>query len=188
MFFIILSRDTMSGSASAIKLRQFVDPAPILPPGTAIRQGKDVQGFYPGQLGRVHEMHTPEKSLGPLKALHPAPVEHEVETQSHHTFDNLTLKRYIHFQRTMKKKGSDWYNQTTYKEAFELPFYDTGLQSSKMQTWTNNSQNQYLKKLTGSFKSLNFNPSCAMDKHTPETDPRPLSNLEKCCQCKTPSF
>ncbi|XP_059572046.1 uncharacterized protein C1orf100 homolog [Alligator mississippiensis] len=122
---------------------------------TAIRQGKDVQGFYPGQLGRVHKMHMPEMSLGPFKALHPAPVEHEVETQSHHDFDNLTLKRYIHFQRTMKKKGSDWYNQTTYKEAFELPFYDMG---------------------------------CAMDKHTPETDPRPLFNLEKCCQCKTPSF
>uniref|UniRef100_A0A8C4W7V2 Uncharacterized protein n=1 Tax=Gopherus evgoodei TaxID=1825980 RepID=A0A8C4W7V2_9SAUR len=87
---------------------------------TVVRQGKDIQGFYPGQLGRVH------KACIPFIKLHPAPVQHEVETQYPHDFDNLTLQSYVPFQRTVKKAMNDWYKQTTYKEEFALPFYNMG--------------------------------------------------------------
>ncbi|KAH1172776.1 hypothetical protein KIL84_016615 [Mauremys mutica] len=93
---------------------------------TVIRQGKDIQGFYPGQLGRVHKACTPETTPGPFIKLHPAPVQHEVETQYPHDFDNLTLQSYVLFQRTVKKAMNDWYKQTTYKEEFALPFFNMG--------------------------------------------------------------
>ncbi|XP_025046595.1 protein SPMIP3 [Pelodiscus sinensis] len=111
-------------SCIAIRLRQFIEPTPYLPPGNVIRQGTVIQGFYPGQLGRVHKACMPETAPGPFIKLHPAPMQHEVETQYQHDFDNLTLKKYVHFQRTMQKATNDWYKQTTYKEEFALPFYN----------------------------------------------------------------
>ncbi|KAG6931380.1 chromosome 1 orf 100 [Chelydra serpentina] len=66
----------------------------------------------------------PETAPGPFIKLHPAPVKHEVETQYQHDFDNLTLKRYVLFQRTKKAATKDWYKQTMYKEEFTLPFYN----------------------------------------------------------------
>ncbi|XP_074844732.1 protein SPMIP3 [Carettochelys insculpta] len=110
-------------SCTAIRLRQFVDPTPYLPPGTVIRQGKDIQGFYPGQLGRVHKAYLPETAPGPFIKLYPTPVKHEVEIQCQHDFDNLTLKNYVHFQRTKKMTTNEWPKQSTYKEEFALPFY-----------------------------------------------------------------
>uniref|UniRef100_A0A8C3HA84 Uncharacterized protein n=1 Tax=Chrysemys picta bellii TaxID=8478 RepID=A0A8C3HA84_CHRPI len=93
-----------------------------------IRQGKDIQGFYPGQLGRVHKACILQNylclSFRPFIKLHPAPVQHEVETQYQHDFDNLTLQGHVLFQGTMKKAMNDWYKQTTYKEEFALPFYN----------------------------------------------------------------
>ncbi|XP_021248406.1 uncharacterized protein C1orf100 homolog isoform X3 [Numida meleagris] len=49
---------------SATKLRELVDPAPILPPGLVVRPGKDARGFYPGELGRVHQTHMPRGAPG----------------------------------------------------------------------------------------------------------------------------
>ncbi|XP_040492013.1 uncharacterized protein C1orf100 homolog isoform X2 [Ursus americanus] len=40
---------------AAIWLREFVDRRPMIPSSIFItHQGKDVQGYYPGQLARVH--------------------------------------------------------------------------------------------------------------------------------------
>ncbi|CAM4538450.1 protein SPMIP3 [Caretta caretta] len=117
-------------SCTAIRLRQFIDSTPYLPPGTVVRQGKDIQGFYPGQLGRVHKVCLPETAPGPFIKLHPAPVLHEVETQYQHDFDNLTLTRYVLFQRT-QKATNDWYKQTMYKQEFALPFYNMDCDEDK---------------------------------------------------------
>ncbi|XP_061480611.1 protein SPMIP3 [Rhineura floridana] len=107
-------------AGSAIKLRQFVDSAPELPSGIIHHQGKDVLGYYPGQLARLHFEYPPEGQSRPFTKLQPVPVKHDIVPQ--HDYDYLILKQYIHYQRT-KKKIHDWYTQTTYKEAFTLPFY-----------------------------------------------------------------
>ncbi|XP_045838026.1 uncharacterized protein C1orf100 homolog isoform X2 [Meles meles] len=40
---------------AAIRLREFIDRRPVIPPSIFVtHQGKDVQGYYPGQLARVH--------------------------------------------------------------------------------------------------------------------------------------
>ncbi|KAM6165114.1 LOW QUALITY PROTEIN: protein SPMIP3 [Erethizon dorsatum] len=40
---------------SHIWLRQFVDHRPVIPPSIFINhQGKDLRGYYPGQLARLH--------------------------------------------------------------------------------------------------------------------------------------
>ncbi|XP_058525410.1 uncharacterized protein C1orf100 homolog isoform X2 [Ochotona princeps] len=53
---------------TAIRLREFVDRRPVIPPSLFIaRQGKDLQGYYPGQLARRHIDHGVKKAsrLGP---------------------------------------------------------------------------------------------------------------------------
>ncbi|XP_025859194.1 protein SPMIP3 [Vulpes vulpes] len=40
---------------AAIRLREFIDHRPVVPPSIFItHQGKDIQGYYTGQLARVH--------------------------------------------------------------------------------------------------------------------------------------
>ncbi|XP_066473743.1 protein SPMIP3 [Tiliqua scincoides] len=113
----------MAGDAVAIRLRQFIDREPNIPPGIIHHQGKDVLGYFPGQLARVHIKYPPEAKPRPFTKLQPVPVKHEVVPQ--HEFDHLVLKRYIQYQQT-KKRALDWYTQTTYREAFTLPFYKSG--------------------------------------------------------------
>ncbi|KGL78674.1 Uncharacterized protein C1orf100, partial [Tinamus guttatus] len=112
-------------SHTAIRLREFIDSAPVFPPGPVIRLGKDVRGFYPGQVGRVHKAHACEGPPGPFCQLQPAPGNNEAEKPFQPDFDNSALRRYVHFQKTMKKTTSDWYQQTSYKAAFDLPLLDT---------------------------------------------------------------
>uniref|UniRef100_A0A8C6W3D9 Uncharacterized protein n=1 Tax=Nannospalax galili TaxID=1026970 RepID=A0A8C6W3D9_NANGA len=38
---------------TAIRLREFVEYRPMIPP-SVFNHGKDIQGYYPGQLARVH--------------------------------------------------------------------------------------------------------------------------------------
>ncbi|KFV87326.1 Uncharacterized protein C1orf100, partial [Struthio camelus australis] len=109
-------------SYTATRLREFIDPAPTLPPGPVIRLGKDVYGFHPGQVGRVHKAHACEGAPGPFSQLQPAPGNYEAETLFQPDFDNSTLRQYVRFQKTMKKTSTDWYKQTSYKAAFDLPF------------------------------------------------------------------
>ncbi|XP_053157950.1 uncharacterized protein C1orf100 homolog isoform X2 [Hemicordylus capensis] len=107
-------------AGTAIRLRQFVDKEPNVPPGSIHHQGKDVVGYYPGQMARVHIAYPPERQPKSFTKLQPVPVKHEPVLQ--HEFDYLTLKKYIDYQRT-KKQIHNWYTQTTYREAFTLPFY-----------------------------------------------------------------
>ncbi|XP_048213456.1 uncharacterized protein C1orf100 homolog isoform X2 [Perognathus longimembris pacificus] len=40
---------------TAIRLREFLERRPVIPPSIFItHQGKDLQGYYPGQLARLH--------------------------------------------------------------------------------------------------------------------------------------
>ncbi|XP_021248400.1 uncharacterized protein C1orf100 homolog isoform X2 [Numida meleagris] len=107
---------------SATKLRELVDPAPILPPGLVVRPGKDARGFYPGELGRVHQTHMPRGAPGPFSKLQPAPVNYKAKTPFQPSFDNSALRKYVHFQKILRKPTPDWYSQTTYRAAFDLPY------------------------------------------------------------------
>ncbi|XP_014806602.1 PREDICTED: uncharacterized protein C1orf100 homolog [Calidris pugnax] len=106
------------------KLRDFIDHAPILPPGSVVRTGKDVRGFYPGQVGRVHKEYLTRGALGPFSKLQPAPVIYEAETLFQPDYDNSALRNYVYFQQ-MKRPAIDWYSQTSYRAAFDLPYHYT---------------------------------------------------------------
>ncbi|KFP61004.1 Uncharacterized protein C1orf100, partial [Cariama cristata] len=84
--------------------------------------GKDVCGFYRGQLGWVHQANVSRGAPGPFSKLQPAPVSYKAETPFQPDFDNSALTKYVHFQKIMKKTTSDRYNQTSYKAAFDLPY------------------------------------------------------------------
>ncbi|XP_052592628.1 uncharacterized protein C1orf100 homolog isoform X2 [Peromyscus californicus insignis] len=44
---------------TAIRLREFVERRPVAPPSIFIsHQGKDIRGYYPGQLARLHFDHS----------------------------------------------------------------------------------------------------------------------------------
>ncbi|KFW12328.1 Uncharacterized protein C1orf100 [Fulmarus glacialis] len=122
-------------SYSAKKLREFRDSAPILPPGSVVHPGKDVCGFRPRQLRRVHKAHASGGAPGqacaskPFSKLQPAPVSYKAETPFQPDFDNSALRKHVHFQKIRKKTTSNWYNQTSYKAAFDLPYLNTSHES-----------------------------------------------------------
>ncbi|KAM6459275.1 protein SPMIP3 [Liasis olivaceus] len=127
----------MAGQVAAIKLRQFIDPAPETIPGTIFHPGKDVIGYFPGQLARLYIAYPPERQLRfsmrllnylcfssrPFAKLQPASEKEEIIYP--HEFDYLILQQYIHYQ-SAKMKVFDWYTRTTYKEAFTLPCFKKG--------------------------------------------------------------
>ncbi|KAM3851066.1 protein SPMIP3 [Vipera latastei] len=101
---------------------------------TIFHQGKDVIGYFPGQLARLYIAYPPEGQLRqalnylcfsfrPFTKLPPAPKKEEIIYP--HEFDYLILHQYIHYQ-SAKMKVLDWYTQTTYKEAFTLPCFKSG--------------------------------------------------------------
>ncbi|XP_058389898.1 uncharacterized protein C1orf100 homolog isoform X2 [Diceros bicornis minor] len=57
---------------AAVRLREIIDRRPVIPPSVFIaRQGKDVQGYYPGQLARVHPDYSVNRSLRHSKPAEP---------------------------------------------------------------------------------------------------------------------
>uniref|UniRef100_A0A663EKJ1 Uncharacterized protein n=1 Tax=Aquila chrysaetos chrysaetos TaxID=223781 RepID=A0A663EKJ1_AQUCH len=97
---------------SANKLREFIDLAPIF---SVVHPGKDVCGFYPGQLRQVHKAHASRGAPGKLQ---PAPVNHEAETPFQPDLDDSALKKY-----------STGTNQSSYNAAFDLPYLNTSKES-----------------------------------------------------------
>ncbi|KAM7050304.1 protein SPMIP3 [Molossus nigricans] len=105
---------------AAIRLREFVDRRPVIPPRTFIvHQGKDLQGYYPGQLARVHFDYNVKRSARPLIDL---AIPSERKRQCQPQLDQQTLVRYIHFRR-YAKPAEPWYKETTYQRDYSLPFY-----------------------------------------------------------------
>ncbi|XP_012361951.1 uncharacterized protein C1orf100 homolog isoform X2 [Nomascus leucogenys] len=48
---------------TAIRLREFTERRPLVPPSIFIaHQGRDVQGYYPGQLARLHFDHSAKRA------------------------------------------------------------------------------------------------------------------------------
>nr|XP_008509667.1 PREDICTED: uncharacterized protein C1orf100 homolog [Equus przewalskii] len=48
---------------AAVRLREFIDRRPVIPPSIFIaRQGQDLRGYYPGQLARVHPDYSVRRS------------------------------------------------------------------------------------------------------------------------------
>uniref|UniRef100_A0A8C9EGB0 Uncharacterized protein n=1 Tax=Pavo cristatus TaxID=9049 RepID=A0A8C9EGB0_PAVCR len=95
-----------------------------------VRPGKDVRGLYPGQVGRVHQTYVPRGNDScflprPFSRLQPAPANYEAQTPFQPDFDNSALRNYIHFQKRVRNPTADWYNQTSYKAAFDLPYFKT---------------------------------------------------------------
>uniref|UniRef100_A0A8C3C409 Uncharacterized protein n=1 Tax=Cairina moschata TaxID=8855 RepID=A0A8C3C409_CAIMO len=62
----------------------------------------------------------------PFSKLQPAPVNYRAETPFQPDFDNAALRKYVHCQKIVRKPTSDWYNQTSYKAAFDLPYFSAG--------------------------------------------------------------
>ncbi|XP_071361515.1 protein SPMIP3-like [Trachinotus anak] len=88
----------MAGSGVALRLHEFresrdPDAPTTLTPKTS-RLGRDVHGLYPGQLGRVHTVHSKDCGYnlhsGRSRSLHESPnPQHENYLQS---FDIQTLR------------------------------------------------------------------------------------------------
>ncbi|XP_026700390.1 LOW QUALITY PROTEIN: uncharacterized protein C1orf100 homolog [Athene cunicularia] len=96
---------------------------------SGVHPGKDVCGFYPGQLGGFHKAPAARGAPGPFSKLQPASVNYEAETPFQPESDNSVLRKYMHFQNIMKKTTSDWYNQTFHKAAFDLSYLNTSHES-----------------------------------------------------------
>uniref|UniRef100_A0A8C3VRM0 Sperm microtubule inner protein 3 n=1 Tax=Catagonus wagneri TaxID=51154 RepID=A0A8C3VRM0_9CETA len=105
---------------TAIRLREFIDRRPGIPPSIFIaHQGKDLQGYYPGQLARVHYAYSVKRSPRPLIDLE-IPPERRIQYQPQ--LDQQTLIQYICSQRC-SKPAEPWHKETTYQRGYSLPFY-----------------------------------------------------------------
>ncbi|XP_003364599.3 protein SPMIP3 [Equus przewalskii] len=105
---------------AAVRLREFIDRRPVIPPSIFIaRQGQDLRGYYPGQLARVHPDYSVRRSPRPLIDLAIPPKR---TSQYQPQLDQQTLIRYICFQRR-SKPVEPWYKETTYQRDYSLPFY-----------------------------------------------------------------
>ncbi|KAM9211873.1 protein SPMIP3 isoform 2-T2 [Dugong dugon] len=57
---------------AAIKLREFIDRRPTIPPSIYIaHQGKDLRGYYPGQIARFHFNYSAKRSSRHSKPAEP---------------------------------------------------------------------------------------------------------------------
>ncbi|XP_011891723.1 PREDICTED: uncharacterized protein C1orf100 homolog isoform X3 [Cercocebus atys] len=106
---------------TAIRLREFIERRPLIPPSIFIaHQGRDLQGYYPGQLARLHFDHGAKRAPRPLIDL-TIPPKRKYHYQPQ--LDQQTLIRYICFRRH-SKPAEPWYKETTYQRDYSLPFYE----------------------------------------------------------------
>ncbi|XP_048213455.1 uncharacterized protein C1orf100 homolog isoform X1 [Perognathus longimembris pacificus] len=104
---------------TAIRLREFLERRPVIPPSIFItHQGKDLQGYYPGQLARLHR-DSSAKTSRPIDLSVPAKTPYQPQLDQH------TLARYICFRRH-SQPPEPWHRETTYQRDFALPFYKIG--------------------------------------------------------------
>ncbi|XP_007947346.1 uncharacterized protein C1orf100 homolog [Orycteropus afer afer] len=127
---------------AAIKLREFIDRRQVIPPSIYIaHQGKDLRGYYAGQLARLHFDSSVKRYSRPLIDL---TIPSKGKSHYRPEFDQQTLIRYICFQR-YSKPAEPWYKETTYQRDYSLPFYKID--------W-----NQKLGKLSSNPRPLNSLP------------------------------
>ncbi|XP_005374831.2 PREDICTED: uncharacterized protein C1orf100 homolog [Chinchilla lanigera] len=105
---------------SHIWLREFVDRRPGIPPSIFINhQGKDLQGYYPGQLARLHVDYSVKT---PPRPLIDSAISSKKTPPYRPQLDQQTLVQYICF-RSCSKPAEPWYKETTYQRDYSLPFY-----------------------------------------------------------------
>nr|XP_013012817.1 uncharacterized protein C1orf100 homolog isoform X1 [Cavia porcellus] len=105
---------------SHIWLREFVNRRPVIPPSVFINhQGKDLRGYYHGQLARLHVDYSVKT---PPRPLLDSAISAKRETSDQPQLDQQTLIQYICFQRH-SKPAEPWYKETTYQRDYSLPFY-----------------------------------------------------------------
>ncbi|XP_031246768.1 uncharacterized protein C1orf100 homolog [Mastomys coucha] len=108
---------------TTIRLREFVERRPSVPPRLYItHQGRDIKGYYPGQLARLHFEPSVRKDPRPLIDL-AIPLKSKVSYQPQ--LDQQTLFRYICFRR-LSRPTDLWHNETSYQRDYSLPFYEIG--------------------------------------------------------------
>ncbi|XP_051849421.1 uncharacterized protein C1orf100 homolog [Antechinus flavipes] len=105
---------------SYVRLREFKDRMPVQYSRLCILpQGKYINGYYSGQLAKVHYVKEFPKSPG-----YPEDQTSYYQPKSPPAqFDHLTLANYISHRRMHPQPPKGWYNETTYQRAFSLPFY-----------------------------------------------------------------
>ncbi|XP_025782023.1 uncharacterized protein C1orf100 homolog [Puma concolor] len=105
---------------AAIRLREFIDRRPVILSSVFIaHQGKDIQGYYPGQLARVHFDSSAKR---PPRRLIDLTIPPKRKSQYQPQLDQQTLIRYICFRRH-SRPAEPWYKETTYQRDYSLPFY-----------------------------------------------------------------
>ncbi|XP_063092828.1 protein SPMIP3 isoform X1 [Cavia porcellus] len=105
---------------SHIWLREFVNRRPVIPPSVFINhQGKDLRGYYHGQLARLHVDYSVKT---PPRPLLDSAISAKRETSDQPQLDQQTLIQYICFRRH-SKPAEPWYKETTYQRDYSLPFY-----------------------------------------------------------------
>ncbi|XP_029394088.1 uncharacterized protein C1orf100 homolog isoform X1 [Mus pahari] len=108
---------------STIRLREFVERHPTIPPRLYItHQGRDIKGYYPGQLARLHFDYSGRKAPRPLIDL---AIPLKSTTLHQPQLDQQTLIRYI-CSRRLSRPTDLWHNETSYQRDYSLPFYDIG--------------------------------------------------------------
>ncbi|XP_028611114.1 uncharacterized protein C1orf100 homolog isoform X1 [Grammomys surdaster] len=108
---------------TTIRLREFVEHRPSIPPRLYVtHQGRDLKGYYPGQLARLHFDYSVRKAPRPLIDL-AIPLKSKIPYQPQ--LDQQTLIRYIYFRR-LSRPTDLWHNETSYQRDYSLPFYETG--------------------------------------------------------------
>ncbi|XP_037366203.1 uncharacterized protein C1orf100 homolog [Talpa occidentalis] len=119
---------------TAIRLREFLDHRPVIPSSIFIaHQGRDVKGYLPKQLARVHFDYSAKRSPRPLIDL-TVPSKRKIQYQPQ--LDQRTLIQYIFFRRYSKPSES-WYKETSYQRHYSLPFYKNDW-SQKLATVSSN--------------------------------------------------
>ncbi|XP_060048616.1 protein SPMIP3 [Erinaceus europaeus] len=120
--FSFFSFSRILSMMTTIRLREFIDRKPQIPPSIFIaHQGRDVQGYLPGQLVRVHFDHNIIRTPRPLIDLAIPPRR---QSNYQPQLDQQTLIRYICFRRH-SKPVDPWYKETTYQRDYCLPFHKT---------------------------------------------------------------
>ncbi|XP_032770592.1 uncharacterized protein C1orf100 homolog isoform X1 [Rattus rattus] len=108
---------------TTIRLREFVERRPMLPPRLYItHQGRDVKGWTTGQLARLHFDYSVKKAPRPLIDL-AIPPRSKIPYVPQ--LDQQTLFRYICYRR-WSRPTDKWHNETTYERSYSLPFYELG--------------------------------------------------------------
>ncbi|XP_004690830.1 PREDICTED: uncharacterized protein C1orf100 homolog isoform X1 [Condylura cristata] len=119
---------------TAIRLREFLERRPVIPSSVFIaHQGKDIKGYLPGQLARVHFDYSAKRPPRPLIDL-TIPPKRQMPYQPQ--LDQRTLIQYISFRRHSKPSES-WYKETSYQRDYSLPFYQIDW-SQKLATASSN--------------------------------------------------